>query len=193
MLDQLFGRRPRLEFPLQPALARVIERAAAFQHVELDPLLVRARLADRLRDADTPPPSPRLFDQLAPTSDAEAMRRIAVLTSVLGIFPRSGLRERGGEAVVHAVLDLARTYDLHEIDLLRRAPLRAEELVRVLAKALDVGIVGETARASAERLELLDYKRLVREVDRARAGAADRVAYLSKLHEDLAPRGRGKF
>lgn len=197
MLADLFRRRPKRHVAILPLTQAVTERARALQHATIDPLLARARLADALRDASVPPPHPRLFDEQIAAVPAEqlpeVLRRVAVLTHVLRAIPWGAVRELGATPTLQLVLDLARRYEMHDLDLLRRAPLRAEELARELVAQLGVGVEGETPDQSAARRAVLDWRRLVAQMNDAQASHADKLAWLEQLHDVSRMHRRGKF
>jgi hypothetical protein len=201
--DLLFGRKgtgPQLDVPLlQAALVEGVTRHAG-QPVDAE--LVRARLADRCRDAELTPLLPEEFDGLAADLDEETWRRLAML---VGLLDRDDVRTalaavaavRGllGVVVDAAFVGLARQTPLLTLELLRQSPLRVEELARRFVAALGAGVRGESAKVSKERLERLDYERLLREAARAKEAAAERMKQLRKLQEEHEQRGprRGKW
>jgi hypothetical protein len=81
------------------------------------------------------------------------------------------------------------------LGLLGQSGLRVEELGRRLLAALGACVRGETAQASRNRLERLDYERLLAEAERAKQAAASRLEELRELQdrqEQSRPR-RGKW
>ena len=222
LVDRLFGRgrpaQPEVDLPgLQARLAGLVTRWAGRPP---DPDLVRARLADGLRDAGLRPPTPDEFDALARGLDDEGWRRLAVLAGALdqedvraalpelaknrppadllalgfagALDPedaRTGLQELAkvrppADLLTLGFVGVARTTPLLTLDLLARGPLRVEELARRLLAGLGLAVRGETARASRERLERLDYGRLLAEAERAREAAAERMEKLHKLQDE---------
>jgi hypothetical protein len=222
LVDRLLGRnsppQPQADLPaLQARLAGLVTRWAGRAP---DPDLVRARLADGLRDAGLRPPTPDEFDALARGLDDESWRRLAVLAGapdqedvraglpeLAKVRPPADLLAQGfagaldPKAVSAELTELAkscsaaylltlgfvgvaRTTPLLTLDVLGRSPLRVEELARRLLAGLGLAVRGETARASRERLERLDYGRLLAEAERAREAAADRVEKLEKLQDE---------
>jgi hypothetical protein len=222
LVDRLFGRnsppRPQADLPgLQARLAGLVTRWAGRPP---DPDLIRARLADGLRDAGLTPPTPDEFDGLARGLDDESWRRLAVLAGALDqedvraalpelakARPPAELLAQGfagalDPKVVRAelaelaksrppayllalgFLGVAQTTPLLTLDVLARGPLRLEELARRLLAGLGLGVRGEAAQASRERLERLDYGRLLAEAERAREAAAGRMEKLHKLQDE---------
>jgi len=222
LVDRLFGRnsppQPQADLPgLQARLTGLVTRWAGRAP---DPDLVRARLADGLRDAGLRPVTPDQFDALAGELDDETWRRLAVLAGALDqedvraalpelakVRPPAELLAQGfagalDPKAVRAELEelaksrppayllalsfvgVARTTPLLTLDVLGRSPLRVEELARRLLAGLGLAVRGETAKTSRERLERLDYGRLLAEAERAREAAADRMEKLHKLQDE---------
>jgi hypothetical protein len=211
LVNRLFGRggpspsQPPVDLPaLQARLSGLVARWAGRAP---DPDLVRARLADGLRDAGLLPLTPDEFDALAGGLDDEGWRRLAVLAGALDQEDvRAALPERAkarppadllaqgfagaldpnvvrGQLAELAndhppaylltlgFIGVARTSPLLTLDVLGRSPLRVEEFARRLLAGLGLAVRGEAARASRERLERLDYGRLLAEAERARRSA----------------------
>jgi hypothetical protein len=231
LVDRLFrrgGGPPQVDLAgLQERLAAGVTRWAGRPP---DPDLVRARLADGLRDAGLLPPTPDEFDALAGGLDDEGWRRLAVLAGALdhedvrsalpelaktrppadllalgfaGALDPKDVRAALPElAKVRPPADLlalgfvgvAWTTPLLTLELLARGPLRVEELARRLLAGLGLAVRGESPKGSAERLERLDYGRLLAEAERAKDAAADRMEKLRKLQDEQearrSPRGK---
>lgn len=224
LVDRLFRRRDTRPEVALPALTEALSAAVAemYQH-PVETLLVRARLADAYRDMDLEPPAPAELDLvLAPldsTDDAEAWPRMAILVAAVAavaaapsstqptsqsdhrsalrralpqVLPAGGVAEQIRVGLVTPSLE----YSLLTMELLRQSPLRVEELARHVLAALALGIVGESAEASAERRRALDYGRLLQEAEQARQDAEARAEALRKLrseeHEQVRRR-RGKW
>ncbi len=200
--DRLFGRKkgmPQLDLAvLQAHLTEATTRYAGAA-IELD--LVRARLADRCRDAGIKPLLPDEFNVMAGRLDEEAGRRLALLVSTLDL---GGVREALavlavrwplGELVRAAFTGVARETPLLTLPLLRQSPLRVEELARRFLAGLGASVQGESAAVSRQRLERLDYGRLLAEAERAKEAAADRIEHLRRLQEEQEQRRprRGKW
>src|SRR5208283_4064709 len=107
-----------------------------------------------------------------------------------------GLLGNGGAVaqVKEAFVGLALATPLLTMTLLRQSPLRVEEFARHFLARLGTAVSGETAAQSRERLERLDYGRLLAEAERAKVSAEERMEYLRQLQEDQARRARrGKW
>jgi hypothetical protein len=202
LTDRQFGRKGRLP-PLDLALLRAgladgVARSAG-RHAE--PELVRARFADRCRDAGLLPLTPEEFDALADGLDEEAWRRLALLVGALdleavrGALPALAAGRPLGGLVDEAFAGLARATPLLTLELLRQSPLRVEELARRFIAALGAAVRGESGQVSRQRLERLDYGRLLAEAERAKEAAAGRMEQLRALQEEQEQRRprRGKW
>lgn len=145
--------------------------------------------------------SPDAFDKLTADLDAEAWRRLALAVGILDVpMVRDALPnlvEEGDVArqVKDAFVGLARATSLLTMELLRQGPFRVEEFARHFLARLGATVAGETIPQSRDRLERLDYARLLAESDRAKVSAEDRMEYLRKLQQEQDKRrpGRGKW
>jgi hypothetical protein len=94
---------------------------------------------------------------------------------------------------------VAVTQDLTPVELraLAASAVRAEELARRVAGALRVEIAGETRAESDQRLAKINYRRLLANVDTAKASAQEQMAELLRRQEaedrGIAMRRRGKW
>jgi hypothetical protein len=203
--ERLFGRkpsepeeRPRMELP---ALCEVLaRRRPALERKEVEPALVRARLADFHRDQGLETLPPETFRDLLGTLDREGLRRLALVTDALEApavdrVVAALARARGVETQVGmGFVGFAAMTPLLTLELLGQSPLRLEELARRWTQALGAGIAGETEKESAQRLERLDYGKLLEEAERAKQAAETRQAKLKKLREEKDVRAaRGKW
>jgi hypothetical protein len=201
-VERLLGRTPRPpEIDLRellPALAAAVATQAERHAV---PDLVRARLADRCRDAAVVPLLPAEFDALVVGLDGEAWRRLALLVGALDLagvraaLPALLEARPLSDLVAGAFVGLARATPLLTVELLRQGPLRVEELARKFIDRIGAAVKGEKARESRAQLYRLDYERLLAEAERARQAAAERMEQLRKLQdaqEAKRPR-RGKW
>jgi hypothetical protein len=166
-----------------------------------DPDVVCARLGDICRDLDLAPLDPAELREHARPLDEQGWWRLWLLAvgasrEALGPVLPAIAAARGAQGLVlGGFVGVAAGMSLLTMDLLLASPLRLEELARRWLLDLGVSIEGETAAASREALDRLDYGRLLAEVDRAKLSAEDRLAYLKKLQEEqeaARPR-RGKW
>jgi hypothetical protein len=187
---------------LQAVLAALNEHLASLEKKAIEPALVRARLADWLRDAGLEPPAPAQVDAWASSGfGRETWRRLALLVDALGAGAVSGpvakVAAQGGAApfVQNGMLGAATKTPLLTLSLLRESEVRLEELARSWLAALGLGIEGETAAQSAEKLVQLDYVRLLQKADRAKQDAEARMAALREKQEqaEKARAGRSKW
>lgn len=191
-----------LELPVGAVIARfehAIPRLAA------DPVrapLVRARLADALRRGFVPPPLPSELEPAYARLDDQGWRRLALFVDALDdaaiheAFLRASTVEPDLAAWVgDAFVELAHQRPLHTLSLLARSEHRREEMARTWLLRLGVAIEGESVAESLERLDRLDYARVLSDLERAKAGAEERAAYVLKLQEkaDQLLRPRGKW
>lgn len=207
LIDRLFGAKGK-EAPAAPPTISVGPLNVVFGALlesmageAVDPDVVRARLADTLRDLGVEPIDPDLFEKLAQPLDEGGWARLDLATRCLKI-PITGdalpalVAARGAEgAVRQGFIDFAQSSPLLTVELLRQSSLRVEELARRWIAFLGAEVAGETPEASRAALERLDYARLLAEVERAKMSAEERMAYLQKLqeaHDATRPR-RGKW
>jgi hypothetical protein len=198
LTDRLFGRPTGVKLDLAAVQARLSE--AVRQSGPPDAELIRARLADRCRDAGLDPILPEQFDAATAGFDAETLRRLAVLVGALDLEPvRAALVKLAAnwplpQLVAAAFTDLARDTPLLTVEVLGQSPLRVEELARRFLAAVRVAVAGETAEVSRKRLERLDYAKLLAEAEKARESAAERAERLRRLQEEQERRTRrGKW
>jgi hypothetical protein len=195
LMEALFGRPGPTKLDVAD-LTRRVSAAAGRLTGPADLPLVRARLADHGRDAGRDPLTPEEFDALAAALDEEARRRLAVLVGLLDAAPKVLAVPGSTPAVVkRTFFAVAAGTSLLTLELLRQSPLRAEEFARRFAAALEVPIQGETAAASKQRLDRLDYGRLTAEAAAAKAAAEERMAKLRQKQEEVDQRRsrRGKW
>lgn len=192
IFDRIFGASKgsgTVEVPVAPVVAAMARAASQFETVDVDAALVAARLGDRCRDASVEPIDTEAFDVASRAFDAQAWRRLAVLTTALdqpelraGI--ESALAARGATEVVGALIATAKTKTRLDMGVLCRSPLRVEELARDLLARVNAPIEGETREQSRAALERLDYERLLALADQARDAARQRMDYLKKAQEE---------
>lgn len=183
--------------PLQAQLERCLPHVL---EQPVDRVLLHARLADAYRDEDhAPMPADAFLDATGQLSD-EGWRRLWLLVGLLEL-PECRLSvtelidDDAAQQVEHAFIGFAHEANLLTVATLRDSELRREELLRRFIMRLGAGVEGETIEQSLQRLERLDYGKLLGEAERARKIAQDRMAYLEKLQEaqDAARRPRGKW
>lgn len=207
LIDRFFGggghRDPPggVSVPLTPLILRAGELAQALENAPLDAALVRARFADRCRDAGAAPVAAADFDANASSLDEGAWRRLRLLVDLLdheaarAAFARV-TTQRGAAISLEAFSRVAREKRLLTPTLLRASGPRVEELTRAWASGLGVAIEGESPEVSRAALERLDYARLMQQALEARRLAAERMKYLEGAQEaddqKRAPR-RGKW
>jgi hypothetical protein len=186
----------RVELDL-PSLERdAAELAALLLAGEVSLALIRARLADRCRDAGVRPPPPQEIGAMLEALDPEGRRRVALAVALLERLdkPKSAALLAAmapGEAGPRFLM-IAPAAPALTLDLVRTSPLRAQEFCRQFAAQLGAAIRGESDAESRQRLARLDYAKLLAEAERAKASAEERLAYVKKLREQNAPR-RGKW
>ncbi len=196
--ERLFGRPAGAALALPAVSGRLA--AAAQDGAGADPDLTRARLADALRDAGLVPPPPDESAAAVAGLDGEAGGRLAAFAAVLDVpdvraaLPKL-LAGRPPLDLFAALAGVARDTPLLTADVLRQSELRVEELARRLVAGLGAAVAGETPAKSRQRLERIDYGRLLAEAERAKAAAAGRVDELRKRQEEQerARTRRGKW
>lgn len=201
LVDKLFrrGGPPRADLAaVQGCLTAGVARWSGRQP---DLELVRARLADGCRDSVLDPPVPEELDARVAGLDDEGWRRLAVLAGALDlpdvqtVVAGLAAARPAGELLEAGFIGVARETPLLTLDLLGRSQLRVEELARRLLAGLGATVQGESVKASRDRLNRLDYARLLAEAERAREAAAGRLEELKKLQDEQEqnrPR-RGKW
>jgi hypothetical protein len=202
LTDFLFGRKggaPALD--LAALRAHLGDAVVPLAGRSVEPELVRARLADRCRDAGLTPLLPLEFDVVTAGLDEEAWRRLALLVGTLDLdevrqaLPALTADHPLRDLIDNAFTGLANGTPLLTLELLRQSPLRVEELARRFLAALRATVRGESAKVSKQRLERLDYGRLLAEAERAKQAATDRMEQLRRLQEEQEQRRprRGKW
>ena len=186
-------------WPVEEAANAVVD-AALGMAPGCDAALTEARLADVYRDAGVPPLAPPAFAALMAGLEEADWQRFAVTVTVL---TQDGLREpltavsqrMPVEEQIKRLAATAQALKAIGVQVLASSMVRAEELARRVALALGLGIEGEDARTSAERLAKIDYTRLLAKVDAAKASAEEQMAELFKHQEDEDSRiqRRGKW
>jgi hypothetical protein len=174
---------------------------AALERKPVEPLLVRARMADWLRDAGLLPPDPDQMTTWVAALDAEGWRRLALLATAMevdavgSVVGRMAARRDAAWLMKEGLIGVASGTPLLTVALLRESHVRLEELARAWLAALGAGIVGETPAESEERWQRIDYGRLLAEADRAKKEAEQRMAELRERQEkaERMRAGRSKW
>ncbi len=186
------GARP--EWNLQTVTQRLTELAPALESKDIEILLVEARLADCYRDLNLEPVSPAQFAALVEGLDMESQRRLALAVGALDhteIRPALALLTTlPAKQVQLGFIWTARQTDALTVSLIRQSEVRTEEFARHLAYHLGVSWQGESAAQSKQRLQQIDYKRLLAEADEAKKQAEERMEYLRRMQEEDAARRR---
>jgi hypothetical protein len=200
LVDRLFRRGGPPPVNLKALQACLTVGVAFWLGRPADPELVRARLADGCRDAGVDPPLPEEFDARANGLDDEAWNRLAVLALALelpdvrALLPVLAAARPLLELLDAGFIGVARRTPLLTLELLGRSALRVEELARRLLAGLGAAVQGESPRASRDRLDRLDYERLLAEAERATEAAQERLDELRRLQdqqeENRARRGK---
>jgi hypothetical protein len=191
------GARPEVALP--PVVDAIADAVTTLEDHDVDAALLRARLADRCRDAGVDPVAPAEVDGAVMDLDAEGWRRLLALAETwwrpgVGDVLDELLRASDPSTVQGRMVGIARERALLTMTVLCTSRLRVEELARAWLRVLDVRIAGETAAESAAALERLDYDELLAAADQARAAAEGRMQQLRKAQDDedraRAPRGK---
>jgi hypothetical protein len=189
---------PATEVDLAVLIAALTRLVPFHEKGKADLSLVRARIADRLRDVAIEPPDPVLLEKQVVALDDEAGKRLALLVDALDgdEMGRVLVAVAQGSAawVERALVGVARDTAPLTLEVLRLSAIRAEELARRFVAALPARIQGETSAESVTRLGRLDYARLLEEAEAAKK-AAQAQGYLKDLQkkEDAKRVRRGKF
>lgn len=174
----------------------------AFRHLdelqgnEIDMHLLRAQFADRCRDCSVMPVKPDEFGNIVEACEKENQKRIAISVHALSDDDTrtAAFLKRTGEQVIQSFVQFSEQTRLLTTEILNDSALRREEFIRHFAAFFAAGISGESAEESKQRLERIDYRKLLAEAEKAKASAEDQLAYLRKLQEEqeeqYAPRGK---
>jgi hypothetical protein len=187
----------KVALALKPLVELLGRKAPLFEKREVEPALLRARLADAYRDVGVAPTPPERFDALTAPLSQEDWRRLALLVSALELdelkraLPALLGKHPAASQVADAFVGFAERARLLTPELIRKSPMRAEELARGFLAALGAGVAGETETESKEALSRLDYKRLLAEAERAKAEAREHLKKLQEAEDKRrAPRGK---
>jgi hypothetical protein len=187
---------------IELAANTVADAAADVQASELDIALIEAQLADHYRDCGIPPLEPAQLRVVTAKMEPADWQRMAVIVALFAVPElRSALPEVSQRMHVRTQIEglvrEAQALASLELRILAASLVRAEELARRAARALNTAIAGETSGQSATRLAKIDYTRLLASVDTAKAAAAAQLAELLRQQEAedsrVARRRRGKW
>ncbi len=151
--------------------------------------LVCAKLADLFRDMDRDPvPSETAMAELQGLN-LESQRRLAIAVSYLeDPATRKAFSKIAGLMITSQAMGMlqgfAKDHHLLTIEILNESPLRREEFIRHFIALLKCRVANETPSASHDRLERLDYRKLLAAAEKAKTSASERTAYLKKLQEE---------
>jgi hypothetical protein len=171
----------RIEFDLEALRAWFGDAVTRLLGAPVEPGLLRARLADRCRDAGLAPVLPEEFAERTTSLDEEGWRRLALSASALempGVLESvPGLcGERAvGDWLEAAFFAPARELHLLTMELLSQSALRVEEFARQFVHRAAGAVRGETEEQSRQQLHRLDYARLLSQAERARTSAEERL------------------
>jgi hypothetical protein len=158
-----------------------------------------AVVADTFRDAGLAPPSSTAFRELL----ARASQRTEQLGALAHILAASSLRAATVEALaaappgdaVAALDGFFETIWPLTAQLILENPFRQEEVLRRWAATWGGAIAGEAASESARRLDQLDYRKTLVELEKAEksrlAEAQKRAEALRKAREEAEEAARG--
>lgn len=191
---------PRVAWDISRLILRVSSAAPTLEASEVDAALLHARLADHYRDVGLSPPDIAEFGRDLSRLDVESLRRMAlavatlddpelrsVLVELAPLVPISDQIERG-------FLELARDTAPLTVALVRQSAIRAEEFARHFSMRLGIAILRETSEKSQQRLNALDYRRLLLEAEQAKQAAQDKMERLrEKQKQSDRQRRRGKW
>jgi hypothetical protein len=198
----LWAGNARPAWGIELAANTVADAAADVQAAELDIALIEAQLADRYRDCSIPPLEPAQLRVVTAKMGPGDWQRMAVIVALFdvpelrGVLPAVAQRMHV-RSQIEGLVSVAQTLAQLELRILAGSLVRAEELARRVARALNVDIEGETSGESATRLAKIDYTRLLASVDMAKATATAQLAELVRQQEAedtrVARRRRGKW
>jgi hypothetical protein len=199
LTERLFGRSTGVKLELAIIQSRLTKTIAKIG--SSNPDLIRARLADRCRDAGLTPVLPEEFDAEVSGYETETWCRLALLIGVLDVddvraaLPKLVSARPLKEIIANGFTGLARDANLLTMEVLSQSELRIEEFARLFIGRLGASIVGENAADSQKRLERLDYGRLLAEAKRAQESASGRADRLRKMQDEQEQRRsrRGKW
>lgn len=185
----------RPAWDIELATHTIADAAAEVAARELDMALIEAQLADRYRDEGIAPLDPaQMRVETAKMSQAD-WQRLAVLVALFAVpslraaLPLVSQRLHVREQI-DALVRVAQALQPLELRALAASIVRAEELARRAARALDIEIAGETHTESVGRLAKIDYTRLLSSVGTVKAAADAKLAELLGSEDERARRFR---
>jgi hypothetical protein len=192
--SKIAPRAPLPEWDLRTMTQRLSELAPVLETKQIEPPLIQARLADHYRELNLEPVPPSQFDPLVYNLDPESWRRLALAVGTLDHpdirSTLANLTMTVVEQVKTGFVSMATKTDALTLSLLRQSDVRIEEFARHFAGHLGVFWHGESAEQSKQRLQQLDYKRLLAEADEAKKQAEERMEYLRKKQKEESARRR---
>ena len=163
--------------PAAPASAGSATRPRRWRRRTSSPTCVRARLADRCRDAGLAPPPPRVRRRGRDGLDAEAWRRLAPGRGVASTTSARGPRSRASPAgcrprtsVERGFVDLARDSALLTLGLSARAPSGSRSSPGSSRRGSGSASPARRRSSRGPGWTRLDYRRLLAEAERAGGG-----------------------
>lgn len=194
------GRREPVRIHALRLASHCQEAADQICGLELDPMLLCARLADGYRDAGMEPMAADDVATRLHNLDGDGLRRFALAVSaasedqVIAALPKLAGSGGAAEQVDTVFFAMPMRAPLLTPELVRESILRAEEYARHFINLLGAEVEGESHAASRDRLARLDYGKLLAAAERAKVSAEERAEYLRKLIEEqekrMAPRGK---
>lgn len=193
----MFGRRksikatePGAPIQLDGLITTLGQATSELECVPKNSALVRARLADCCRDANIRPVDETEFNKAWNRFDEEHRWRFCVLVAPLElpqVHSRIGplcQSARSASPVLKLLQELTSDHPMLTGSVLQQSDVRLEELARHFCAQWRLSIEGETEQASEARRQEIDFRRLMKEAESARASADERLAYLRRLQEE---------
>jgi hypothetical protein len=182
------------EWKLPVVTQQLRELLPTLESADVERDLISARLADHYRDAGRDPGSHAEFVQLVRKFDPEAWRRMALVVGSLDHADIRSVLTLSAQPVLRQIelgfVGVVKKTDALTLAILRQSEVRVEEFARHFAAQLGVNWHGETSEQSADRLQKIDYKRLLAEAEDAKKSAEERMAALRKKQEEELARRR---
>jgi hypothetical protein len=157
---------------------------------DIDAELYEARWADLCRDFDQAPCTTETFQEATQSLDEEDWRRLALSIDILEdedlqvTCEQLFKRQNPSELLDVLSIELAVGKPLLTIELLCLSETRLEEFARNLLYQITGRIEGESLRTSKQKLDALDYERLLGDAEKAKEAAEARLEELRKIQEE---------